>query len=99
MAWVEQRRNGWIVLWRENGRRLSRYFPKEYWARAFASEMNSIPAAKARKVLELVGRHVPGSVGPPFEVWLRTIIDADHELGQGTVEGYDSVIRNHIAGT
>jgi hypothetical protein len=38
MAWIEkQKRGGWLVRWREEGKTVSRYFSDQHEARNFAS--------------------------------------------------------------
>ncbi len=107
MAWVRERRGGYLVCWRQDGRERSRFVktPDEAAAIKDAIEREE----RARRVLADVPG-IPGWDGTPaagdalelefaFATYLHGLIDRDTELRESVRDTYLNVVRNHFDGT
>jgi integrase len=115
MAWIEkQKRGGWLVRWREEGKTVSKYFSDQHEARNFASSQTR--EAVYEKAGWTVVKYPLGKVamsafgdaglGKPVVMerdtlagHLRRIVDGDKELRETTREQYGITLRTHIEGT
>ena len=112
MAWIEARRNGWIVRWYVDGKKQSDYFDDRLDAEQFRADLvygkriglNEHPTMDETldALAEKIGRsrsRSQGTKSPRFASYARQLIESDDALGVGSKEGYDAVIRNHLEGT
>ncbi len=110
MAWITEKRNGFLVRWRDGGRgspTRSRFFHDRKEADALKAKLDG--QAQSRRIL----RDVPGipgwgddlrptgAVDPAyaFENYLVTLIRGNRDLRETTREVYLRDARNHIEGT
>jgi integrase len=111
VAYIQQKRDGWAVRWRENGRGStihSRRFRTLPEAEAFKAEKDR--EASTRKVLAGIqgipgwdddDARLSGSLQPEYavETYLRRLVETDGEMRVSTQQNYDHILRNHIEGT
>lgn len=94
MPSIEKRRNGWIVRWRANGQRRSKYFADLKEAQSYAAGRS----APGREMYEALVKGPVKDHGPVLAAYASKLV-ASSDIAQGSREGYESTLRNHLEGT
>lgn len=107
MAWLVEKKNGWLVRWMEPGRKTrSKYFHELSDAEAYKATKDG--EALARQVLdpnyrapwELDGPPLPGyEEAYRLETYMTEMVRTNRSLRETTTALYLRIIRVHIAGT
>ena len=109
MAWIEARRNGWVVRWHpedSKDKTKSKYFADHAEAEEERDLLNRwgptrrpFTAQQAADALASSFGRSRSSRSPRLGEYARSLIENDPELSVGTKEGYDATLRNHVDGT
>jgi integrase len=101
MGWVEKRRNGWVARYRVDGKVKSKYFDDEREARYYARMGKPIPVTSSQiidRLQESMGNPRKGRT-PKLAEYASKLIASDPNIREGTRDGYEHILRNHLEGT
>lgn len=96
MAWIEEKGNGFRVVWRKDGKKQSRHFRDRGEAEWFANTLLSRPLTAAEAIERLSGRKQKSPLTPKLSAYATDVIESDPNIGVGSRDAYLSTIRNHI---